>query len=160
MKFNLKNDTDSFIKLVDTTIKTHHINVILELEEHIQVNGYPNELIQCFINIFNNAKDAMVMNKIPEDDRYIVISQYIKANKIYIEFKDNAGGIPKDIIDKIFEPYFTTKHEYQGTGLGLHMTYNLITNSMDGKLEVENVEFTCNGKNYKGALFRIILPLD
>jgi len=160
VKFNLKNDTDSFIKLVDATIKTHNINIILELEEHIQIKGYPNELIQCFINIFNNAKDAMVMNNIPEDNRYVIISQHIIDNKVYIEFKDTAGGIPEEIKDKIFEPYFTTKHEFQGTGLGLHMTYNLIVNSMDGELQVQNVEFECNKKTYKGALFRIVLPLE
>ena len=160
VKFNLKNDTDSFIKLIDSTIKTHNINVILELEEHIQVQGYPNELIQCFINIFNNAKDAMVIHNIPDADRFVVISQHIIDNKVHIEFKDTAGGIPEDIKDKIFEPYFTTKHEFQGTGLGLHMTYNLIVNSMGGELQVQNVDFECNGKSYEGALFRIVLPLE
>ncbi len=160
VKFNLKNDTDSFIKLVDSTIKTHNINVILELEEHINIQGYPNELIQCFINIFNNAKDAMVINNVKTEDRYIIISQYIKDDKVYIEFKDTAGGIPQGVIEKIFEPYFTTKHEYQGTGIGLHMSYNLIVNSMGGTLEAENVEFKCNTKHYKGALFRIVLPLE
>jgi len=160
VQFNLKNDTDSFIKLVDVTIKNYNIQVILDLEEHIQVQGYPNELIQCFINIFNNARDALIINDIPEDERYIIISQYVKDEKVYIEFKDNAGGIPSEIKSKIFEPYFTTKHQSQGTGLGLHMTYNLIVNIMDGKLEVENVEFQCNAKEYKGALFRIILPLN
>ncbi len=156
---NLKNDTDSFIKLVDATIKRNNITIILDLEENIHIQGYPNELIQCFMNIFNNAKDALVENN-DEDDRFIFISQIINENNVIIEFKDNAGGIPEDIIDKVFEPYFTTKHKSQGTGLGLHMSYNLVTNGMKGTLEVKNDEYDFNGKHYKGACFGIVIPLN
>ena len=156
INFNLKNDTDSFIKLVDSSIRKYNIQVILDLEENIEIKGYPNELIQCFINIFNNAKDAL--QYIDEEARYIFISQHIDNDKIVIEFKDNAGGIPEDIISKIFDPYFTTKHQRQGTGLGLHMTYNLIVNGMNGNIKVENEEFKFQGKDYKGAKFSIIIP--
>jgi len=158
-RFDLKNDTNSFIKLVDTTIKQHNIQVILNLKENIKVQGYPSELIQCFINIFNNAKDALIMNK-EEDDRYIFISHSVDKTHIKISFKDNAGGIPEDIIDRIFEPYFTTKHKFQGTGLGLHMSYNLITNAMKGNIQVNNENFIFNNKSYKGAKFIITLPLE
>ncbi|MCD4758137.1 MAG: PAS domain-containing sensor histidine kinase [Arcobacteraceae bacterium] len=159
VRFDLKNDTDSFIKLVDATIKRNNITIILDLEENIHIQGYPNELIQCFMNIFNNAKDALVENN-DEDDRFIFISQIINENNVIIEFKDNAGGIPEDIIDKVFEPYFTTKHKSQGTGLGLHMSYNLVTNGMKGTLEVKNDEYDFNGKHYKGACFGIVIPLN
>ena len=159
IKFNLKNDTDSFIKLVDSTIKNHQINVILDLEECIEINGYPNELIQCFINIFNNSKDALVEKEIAEDERYIFISQYKIDNNVFIEFKDNAGGIPESILPKIFEPYFTTKHQTQGTGLGLHMTYEFIINSMGGNITIENVDYQFNNKSYRGANFVIEIPL-
>ena len=159
VRFDLKNDTDSFIKLVDATIKRNNITIILDLEENIHIQGYPNELIQCFMNIFNNAKDALVENN-NEDDRFIFISQIISENNVIIEFKDNAGGIPEDIINKVFEPYFTTKHKSQGTGLGLHMSYNLVTNGMKGTLEVKNDEYDFNGKHYKGACFNIIIPLN
>jgi len=159
VRFDLKNDTDSFIKLVDATIKRNNITIILDLEENIHIQGYPNELIQCFMNIFNNAKDALVENN-NEDDRFIFISQIISENNVIIEFKDNAGGIPEDIINKVFEPYFTTKHKSQGTGLGLHMSYNLVTNGMKGTLEVKNDEYDFNGKHYKGASFNIIIPLN
>jgi hypothetical protein len=96
IRFDLKNDTDSFIKLVDSTVKKHNLNLILELEEHINIKGYPNELIQCFINIFNNSKDALVAN-INENERYIFISQDVIDNNVIITFKDNAGGIPNII---------------------------------------------------------------
>ena len=75
--FNLKSYTDSFIKLVNATIKKHSIQLTLDLDENIELEGFPNELLQCFINIFNNSKDALVENN-PEDERYIFISQKIK----------------------------------------------------------------------------------
>jgi len=156
--FNLKNNTDSFLKLVDSTIHDSHINIILHLIEDKNIHGFPNELIQCFINIFNNAKDALVSNN-KEDNRYIFISQEIINNNVIIKFKDNAMGIPNNIIDKIFHPYFTTKHQSQGTGLGLHMTYNFIVDVMDGTIEANNVEFEHNGQKCIGAEFTITLPI-
>ena len=158
VKFNLKNDTVSFLRLIDSTISNHNIKVILDLHENIKVQGYPNELIQCFINIFNNSKDALIKNN-KDDDRYIFISEINEEKEVKIIFKDNAGGIPEDILPKIFEPYFTTKHQSQGTGLGLSMSYNLIVNSMNGSLEATNIEYEFNSKHYKGAQFSIIIPV-
>ncbi len=159
IRFDLKNDTDSFIKLVDSTIKKHHLTVVLSLKEHVKIKGYPTELVQCFINIFNNAKDALIEN-MPEEERFIFISQEVVDSKVFITFKDNAGGIPKEILPKIFEPYFTTKHQSQGTGLGLHMSYNLIVKSMQGEIKVQNVNYHFHNKNYTGALFTIIIPIE
>ena len=81
----------------------------------------------------------------------------MKNNKVIIKVKDNAGGIPQDILPKIFEPYFTTKHKSQGTGLGLHMTYNIIFDGMKGTIEANNQNYTYNGEDYIGAEFTIIL---
>jgi PAS domain S-box-containing protein len=160
VNFGLRNKTDSFIKLVDTTIKNNKIQIILDLQEHIKVKGYPNELIQCFINIFNNSKDAFVEKNIDESERFVFINQEIIDNSVKISFKDNAGGIPDSIISKIFEPYFTTKHQSKGTGLGLHMSYNLIVNQMKGSIKVSNETYEFNGKQYKGAMFIITLPFS
>jgi signal transduction histidine kinase len=157
VEFNLKNDSNTFLQLIDATIQADRLNIILELEENINIKGYPNQLIQCFINIFNNAKDALVQNN-DESNRYIFIKQKIIDDKVFISFKDNAGGIPEDIILRIFEPYFTTKHKSQGTGLGLHMTYNLIS-SMGGTLNVKNTEYLFNKQELKGAEFEIIIPI-
>ncbi len=156
--FLLKNNTDSFIKIVDSSIKNHHIHVVLDLEENINLHGYPNELIQCFINIFNNSKDAFNDNGIKEEDRFVFISQHIKEEFVIIEFKDSAGGIVEDVLDKIFDAYFTTKNDSRGTGLGLHMTKDIITN-MGGTIKATNEEYTYMDKQYKGAKFRITLPL-
>ena len=157
--FNLKSVMDSLIKLLNATIKNNNIQVVLEIED-IEINGYPNELIQCFINIFNNSKDAFWENLIDEDERYIFISQKIIENNIVIAFKDNGGGIPEDILPKIFEPYFTTKHQSQGTGLGLHMSYNLIISHMRGTIEALNNRYKFKGKEYRGAEFIITLPIE
>ena len=156
--FDLKNDTDSFLKLVNSSIKNYHLDVVLDLKEHITVNGYPNELIQCFINIFNNARDVLIEHN-EEGNRYIFITQEVNDDHVIIKFKDNAGGIPKDILHRIFDPYFTTKHQSKGTGLGLHMTYKLIVEGMDGTIEANNVKYNYNEKSFIGAEFVITLPI-
>ena len=156
-EFNLKEDIQSFLQLVESTTKAFHIKVILELEDNVMIHGYPNELIQCFMNIFNNSKD--ILKDIDEHDRYIFIKTYRENSQIIIKIKDNAGGIPAEVLPKIFEPYFTTKHQSQGTGLGLHMTYNLITDGMKGTIIAHNVKYIYEDKGYTGAEFVITLPL-
>ena len=157
VNFSLVKDINSFINLVEGSIKSNNINLIKEIDETINIFGYPNELIQCFINIFNNAKDAL-KDKI--DEKYIFIFTYVKKDKVIIIFKDNAGGIPEEVLPHIFEPYFTTKHKSQGTGLGLSMTYNLIVEGMGGIIEVNNVTYQYNNKQYKGAEFILQLSLQ
>jgi len=156
--FNLKDEVNEFLTIVDATIKKHQIQVVVDIPNDTKIESYPNELTQCFINIFNNAKDALIENN-EVDNRYIFISKEIKDTNIIIEFKDNANGIDNAIIHKIFEPYFTTKHKSQGTGLGLHMTYNLIVNAMRGNITIKNVEYKYNKNIFKGACFRITIPL-
>jgi len=156
--FDLKEDIDSFLHLVEGSIKSNNINMILDLDANINIDGYQNELIQCFINIFNNTKDAMKENK--NDERYLFISSKKNEDNAIIIFRDNAGGIPENIIEKIFEPYFTTKNQSQGTGLGLHMTYNLIVDGMKGSIIASNVQYKHENIQYKGAEFTITLPLS
>ncbi len=154
--YNLKNCIEDFLLLVNSSIKNHHIQIISDLKDNIEVTGYPNELSQSLINIFNNSKD--VLKEINEENRYIFISTNIEDDKVTIDIKDNGGGIPDDIKEKIFEPYFTTKHQSQGTGLGLHMTYILIVEGLKGKIDVSNIEYLYDGRKYKGAKFTIVIP--
>jgi two-component system C4-dicarboxylate transport sensor histidine kinase DctB len=156
--FNLKDIMHSFLNLVNGAIKTNYINIILELQDDIKLDGYPNELTQCLINIFNNAKDALKDKN--EEDRAIFISTIIKDDKAVITIKDNAGGIPQNVLPRIFEPYFTTKHQSQGTGLGLSMSNKLIVDGMGGTIVATNEEFEYNGKTYLGAEFTITLPYN
>ncbi len=155
-KFNLKNNIDSFVDLIKYSIKDHNINIILDLQDDIKIDGYENELTQCLISIFNNAQDILTKKEVK--DKIIFISTSISNDKVIITIKDNGGGIPIDIINKIFEPYFTTKHKSQGTGLGLSMTYNLIVDAMNGTIDVTNNTYTYNDKEYIGAEFTITLP--
>jgi len=156
-KFSINKNINSFLNLIDPTKKENNIEIILDLGDDIEINSQENELLQCYINIFNNAKD--ILNEKNIEDKFIFITTYQEDGYVCIEFRDNAGGIPIDVKSKIFEPYFTTKHESQGTGLGLHMTYNLIVNGMDGDIKVNNIKYTYNDIEYIGASFTIILPL-
>ncbi len=154
--FSFSDNINSFLSLVDGPIKAHNINVILEFEDNLKLYGYENELIQCYLNIFNNTKD--VFQTCNAKERYFFIKAYKNNNKIIIKLKDNGGGIEEDIISKIFEPYFTTKHQSQGTGLGLHMTYKFIVDGMNGTIEANNLNYEYKGENYIGAEFIIIMP--
>jgi len=156
--FNFDDMLNSFINLVQGPIKNNDINIIFDLEKDLIIYGYENELIQCFINIFNNAKD--VLKDTHQDKKYIFIATKSENEYVSITIKDNAGGIPKDVLPQIFEPYFTTKHKSQGTGLGLHMTYNLIVDGMHGTIKGNNTSYEYKGKSYKGAEFIITLPIS
>lgn len=130
----------------------------MELEDDIKINGYENELTQCLINIFNNSKDAL--NESEEMNKFIFIKTNKDESYAIIKIKDNAGGIGKKVLSKIFEPYITTKHKSIGTGLGLHMTYNLIVDGMNGTIEAQNINYKYDEKKYLGAEFTIKLAID
>ena len=157
--FNLEDAINSFLHLVEATSKYYNINIILDIKKEIEIDGYENELIQCLINIFNNAKDALKEDTLSKDNRYLFISSSLENEKAIIKIKDNARGIPEKVIAHVFEPYFSTKHKSQGTGLGLHMAYNLIVDGMDGTIEVSNLSYQYDNKSYIGAEFEITLPL-
>jgi len=166
-KFKLSDTIKSFLHLIKSSIKNHNIKILENLDDNITINGHPNELNQCFINIFNNSKDAFKETLTKEDtmneknkEKLFFISTYLEDNQAIITFKDNAGGIPANVLPKIFEPYFTTKHKSQGTGLGLHMTYNLITKGMGGTITADNVMYKYKDTEYTGAMFTITLPLS
>ncbi|MEA3383730.1 MAG: hybrid sensor histidine kinase/response regulator [Campylobacterota bacterium] len=156
IEFDLSEDIKKCLEIENSIIKQNNINIVLNLEDGIIVNSFPNGLIQAIINIINNAKDAL---KDKLYTKYIFIETTKINNEAIITIKDNAGGIPDTIMTKIFEPYFTTKHQSQGTGLGLHMTYQIIKDGMDGDIAVDNVEYSYENEYYKGAYFKITLPI-
>ncbi len=98
------------------------------------IYGYESEFKQVILNIINNSKDAIMHRNIKDGKIEITLIE----NSIYI--KDDGGGIPKEIIKRIFEPYFTTKEQGKGTGLGLYMSKMIIEENMDGKIVVENID--------------------
>jgi signal transduction histidine kinase len=153
----VKTLIDKTLSIVNPTLKNNYIDAIVELEEDLEILGFENELIQAFINIINNAKDAIHEKVSQEEERYIFISAYKINEKVEITFKDNAKGINPTVINRIFEPYFTTKHQSVGTGLGLSMTYKIITQRHSGNIEAINHTYTYNEKTYSGALFKVSL---
>ena len=156
-KFNLESKINSFLNLVKASAKDHKIELIVDIEEKIIINGYSNELTQCLMNIYNNAKDILI--NIEDDKRLLFIETSINDDVAKIIFRDNGGGIDEEVLPKIFDPYFTTKHKSKGTGLGLHMTYNLIVEGMNGTIEAKNVTYKYEKNEYNGAEFIIILPM-
>jgi len=158
-EFNLTDELKSFLSLVDIPIKNNNLEILVDVKPNIKICGYQNILTQCLINIFDNSKDAFIKNK-QIKRRYFFVSVTFNSKNLVMKIKDNAGGIPEDILEKIFEPYFTTKHKSQGIGLGLHMTYNLITNTMNGQITASTVKYVHNDIKCVGAEFIITLPVS
>lgn len=157
-RFLLSETIKKNLSLTSSTLKASQIQVVEEYGS-IQYDGIKNELIQAIQNIINNAKDALVEKTAQDSKRIIYIKTYVENDFAYITITDNAGGIKEEIMAKIFEPYFTTKHQSHGTGIGLYMTREIIVNHMNGDLSVENSKFEYESKEYEGAKFIIKLPL-
>ena len=124
----------------------------------LKLIGYPSELMQAFINIFNNAKDILDEKDLAK--KYLLISMSKTSTHVIIKIYDNAGGISKEYLSSIFDPYFTTKHKAQGTGIGLYMSKEMIEKHMKGSLTASNRSFDVDGTEYIGACFTIALPYN
>ena len=151
--FNINNIFEKVFKLTDAQFKNHEIIFILNIQD-FDLYGFENEFIQALINILNNAKDALENKSNP---KLIFISTYKKENIATIKITDNAGGIDEKIIDKVCEPYFTTKHQSKGTGIGLYMTEEIIVKHMKGELLIKNVDVIYENQTFKGT--EIIIEL-
>jgi len=158
--FDLNDAINNSLTIFDSSIQSNNLTIIKELDDEIIIKNYKNELVQAVLNVLNNAKDALLENCKNEDDRFIFITTKKSEDKAILIIRDSAGGIPNNIINKIFEPYFTTKGKEQGTGLGLYMTYQIIIESMKGEIKVENDSFEINNKTYNGAKFIISFDLN
>ncbi len=156
MEFALAKAVERSLNIVKSKFNNRSIVIETELEDIIVV-GFENELVQVIMNILNNARDVLEKKEI--NDRVIIIKSFVKNNQAFLTIQDSGGGILEEIIDKVFEPYFTTKHQAQGTGIGLYMSAEIITKHMDGVLSVENKIFHYKDKKYKGAYFTIALPI-
>jgi len=146
--FNLKDSIQEAILISERTIKDEHIFLKTNLSD-IKVVGITNELTQIIINLIQNAKDAFSANNIQQKEIKITTSK--DDNNAIIEVKDNAGGISEENLEKIFEPYFTTKHSTSGTGLGLFMSKMICEQGFNGSLQVLNIN--------SGVIFTIKIPL-
>ncbi|MBU1927781.1 HAMP domain-containing histidine kinase, partial [bacterium] len=141
---------NSSLSLLKDELQRNSVEIIKDIQENLIYNGYLDELQQVFLIIFNNARDIFLSKNIKNPTLIIKIHKTDK--EIALCICDNGGGIEDAIIDKIFDPYFTTKHKTQGTGLGLYMSKVIIEDSMQGNISVKN--------NKDGACFSILLPLE
>ncbi|MEM5570175.1 sensor histidine kinase [Aliarcobacter butzleri] len=155
-KVNLIEIFKKTLDLISAQFSSKDIEIIKNIEG-VEFESYENELIQALINILNNSRDELIKK---DGERFIFVDAFEKDNFINIIIKDNAGGVIKENLNKIFEPYFTTKYKSQGTGIGLYMTEEIITKHLNGTICVENVEFTYNEKEYFGAQFTIRIDLN
>ena len=137
-EFDILTSIEKVLTLMKGSFTNSFIIVKKDLES-ITINSYENELNQALLNILSNSKDAL--KNIDEEYRYIHIHSYKTDTHAIIEVIDSGGGVDKNVIKKVFEPYFTTKHKSQGTGLGLYMTHKILTESMKGSIQIENCSF-------------------
>lgn len=114
------------------------VDIVYDMQSDIEVSSYRSELLQVLLIIINNSMDAFESSE--TKNPRIELGVMKKDNYIYFSIEDNAGGIPLHIIDKIFEPYFTSKPKTQGTGLGLYIMKIIIEKSMLGEVSLENSE--------------------
>lgn len=146
--FDIKTIIEQALSFADAGLKANRISINMQKNESVLVLGYPNELLQTIINIINNARDALSeSNKV---DKTINIRCHAINHQVVVKICNNGGAISGEHLDKIFDPYFTTKPEGQGTGLGLFISKTIIEKNMGGRLSVQNTD--------SGACFLIELP--
>ncbi len=146
-KVNLESILNETYVMIKDSLVNHNIEFKIFNKSEVEVNAYSRELMQVFVNIINNAKDALLLNKIK--DASIEVSIYEDENYVNTKICDNGGGIKDGVISKIFDPYFTTKDEKTGTGLGLYMSKMIVEDHLHGSLEVFNTD--------KGVCFNVRL---
>jgi PAS domain S-box-containing protein len=147
-KFSINKNIKDALSIVSADFKYHNISVSMNEGEEITILGFSNEYSQVVLNIINNAIDAIIAKEINGE---IKIDLFCENDSAVVEINDNAGGIPEEIINYIFDPYFSTKEENKGTGIGLYMSKLIIEDHMGGRIDVQNID--------DGAKFRIIIPM-
>ena len=133
------------LSLVENSLLSQRIKTRISIAGESSISGYPNEFSQVLLNILLNARDAFAEKNIAEPQIEIAVATDDVATIITVT--DNAGGIPKEVLGRVFEPYFTTKASDKGTGIGLFMAKTIIEKNMNGTLSVSNTR--------EGAAFRI-----
>ncbi len=139
------------LNILDASLNNNFIELITELNMQTPIESYlsSGQLSQVLMNLINNSKDALKEKN--QNPKWIKVRCYKEDSYCIITVEDNGGGIAEDVIDHIYEPYFTTKHQSQGTGLGLNMSYKIVTETLNGEISANNTP--------EGVIFIIKLPL-
>ena len=150
-KFYLNHTVEAIMQIMGTQLANHDIEVNIDMkDENISIIGYEDLLEQVIINILSNARDAF--SELEKDGKFIKIIIDSDSEYFILIIQDNAGGIPKEISDKIFNPYFTTKEQGKGTGIGLYMSMDIIKKSFGGDLVYNPIK--------DGSEFKIVIGKD
>lgn len=148
-EFSPKELIEKLIQFTAGTIKKNKIQIRFMCNDDFEVHGYPNMLSHILLNLLNNSRDILVERSIKRPKIWIKLEK--NESNYCIRVLDNGKGIDKDVIDKIFDPYFTTKDKKRGSGLGLYMTKSMVEKQMHGQIQVQNQR--------DGAEFKIMLDL-
>jgi C4-dicarboxylate-specific signal transduction histidine kinase len=133
-EIDIQNTISKTLAILEYKLKAHSVKVQIHIQDDIELKTHENSLIQVLINIINNSCDALVENEI---ENPVVKIDVFKNNGVFITISDNAGGIKSEILDKIFEPYVSTKGE-NGNGIGLYMSKMIVTEKISGEIIAEN----------------------
>lgn len=149
-KTTLGEVIEKSLNIISPSLQGHEISVSQSVDKDVELHTYPHELMQVILNILKNAEDTFLERNIK--NRHINIDYKKLEHTHKLSFSDNAGGIPLEIMERIFDPYFSTKHQKNGTGLGLYMSRVIIREHCRGTLSAYNSD--------EGAVFVIELPMD
>ena len=144
-RFSINTAVKQSVALIDANFKSQFINLEVDTSVDTIINGYANEFSQAILNILVNARDVLQERSVANGQ--VRIQSGKKDGNAVVVISDNGGGIPDEIMEKIFDPYFTTKGPDKGTGIGLYMAKTIIERNMGGRLIASNSQ--------GGAMFRI-----
>ena len=158
--FDVKRAIHKSIELTKYQLEKEGIELEFNSSVSAKIYGFKNELIHVVLNIINNSKDILASKVDLEQKKILIITKQTKQ-KIIINIIDNGGGVKDDIIAKIFDPYFTTKHKSMGTGIGLYMSKQLVERHMAGKIYCKNIKHKFGTKEFfDSAMLSVELPLE
>lgn len=140
---------NNVLKSISPALKKSSHSITLDIDNSVKFVTYPGALSQIFTNLTMNS---LIHGFEGDESGEITISAHCKEETVVIDYFDNGTGISDENRDKIFDPFFTTNRENGGTGLGMHIIYNIVTQKLDGTIELLNIE--------KGVHFRIVLPVN
>lgn len=149
-KFDLSKSIHMVLDLMEVSLKYNQISTKVDVEPGIRIQGFHNEFSHVLFNVLNNARDAIIESQLEE--KYISIRSFSKDKEVVIEIRNTGNQIPDEILEKLFQPYFTTKGDKDGTGVGLYISRIIVEQRMNGKIQLENVE--------DGVCCRIKLNID
>jgi len=134
----VKDIVNDILRIMGAQLKNHNITFVQEIEKELTITTFSTDLEHVLINLFSNARD--VLDERRKENKEIRLKAYKKDKDCIIEVSDNGGGIADDIINRVFEPYFTTKEQGKGTGIGLYMSKKIVETSLNGTISVKNIK--------------------